>query len=182
MYRRERGRNAIEREQEKSICVFRQKKKKMSTKYTSYSPNFIHNVLLQYRKGVKGYGFAALAKKNNIKGGKQMVSYWYSKWDGTESSLTKQSGGDTRSILTDKEKKTHIRDYVVKKSKVEAATYREVKKNVETKTKKSLSLTTVKRGGKSQNITSKKRKRVPKSQGLFHSVFSIFSSLSRNCT
>lgn len=177
MYRRERGRNAIEREQEKSICVFRQKKK-MSTKYTSYSPNFIHNVLLQYRKGVKGYGFAALAKKNNIKGGKQMVSYWYSKWDGTESSLTKQSGGDTRSILTDKEKKTHIRDYVAKKSKVEAATYREVKKNVETKTKKSLSLTTVKRGGKSQNITSKKRKRVPKSQGLFHSVFYFFIAFS----
>jgi hypothetical protein len=146
----------------------------MEIKSDKYTPHFMHTVLQQYTRGVRGYGFAALAKKNSIKGGRQLVSYWYKKWDGTESSLSKQSGGDKRSILTPKEKKKHIGDYVEKRSKVEAATYSEVKKNVERKTKKVPSLRTVQRLGKSLKITSKKRKRVPKSQGCLLSNFQIF--------
>jgi hypothetical protein len=121
----------------------------MQNSYDEYSPHFIHTVL-QYRKGVRGYGLGALAKKFNIKGGKKLISYWLQKWDTTESSLMKQSGGDTRSILTNKEKKVHVYDFVDKKRQVEAATYEEVKRNVEKKTKKTLSLTTVKRAGKSR--------------------------------
>jgi hypothetical protein len=80
----------------------------MEIKSDKYTPHFMHTVLQQYTRGVRGYGFAALAKKNSIKGGRQLVSYWYKKWDGTESSLSKQSGGDKRSILTPKEKKSTL--------------------------------------------------------------------------
>ena len=111
----------------------------MQKSYDEYSPHFIHNVLLQYRKGVRVCGLGALAKKFNIKGGKNLISYWLKKWDTTESSLVKQSGGDTRSILTNKEKKVHVYDFVDKKRQVEAATYEEVKRNVEKKTRKTLS-------------------------------------------
>lgn len=152
----------------------------METKSVEYTPHFMHTVLQQYARGVRGYGFAALAKKNSIKGGGQLVSYWYKKWDGTESSLTKQSGGDVRSILTPKEKKKHIGEFVAKRSKVEAATYPEVKKNVERKTKKAPSLRTVQRLGKSLKITSKKRKRVPKSQGCLLSNFQNFVIFAKN--
>jgi hypothetical protein len=70
---------------------------------------------------------------------------------------------------------------VAKRSKVEAVTYPEVKHNVEKKTKKAPSLTTVKRAGKSHKITSKKRKRVPKSQGLIPSNFRIFRYFLKIC-
>ena len=137
----------------------------MEISYSQYPPHLIHTILQQYQKGVRGKGFRALAKKYEVKGGHQLISFWYSKWDGTESSLKKHSGGDTRSTLTEKEKKVHIHDFIEKKSKTEAVTYPEVKVNVEKKTKKAPSLTAVKRIGKSQKITSKKRKRVLKSQG-----------------
>lgn len=55
------------------------------------------------------------------------MKYWYDKWDGTEFSLIKHSGGDRRSILTTEEKKKHIYDFTSKKAKVEAPTYLEVK-------------------------------------------------------
>ena len=138
----------------------------MEHSYEESPPHLIQTILCQYKKGVRGHGFKALATKYGVKGGHKLVSSWYSKWDGSESSLKKQSGGDRRSILTEKEKKKHVRDFIVKSSKKEAVTYPDVKKNVESKTKKALGLTTVKDYGKSFNITSKKRKRVLKSEGF----------------
>src|SRR5690349_20439987 len=80
--------------------------------------------------------------------------------------LTKQSGGDKRSILTPKEKKKHVYSFIDKKSKTEAVQYAEVKNNIESKTGKSPEPRTVRRYGHSLKITSKKRKRVLKSEGL----------------
>lgn len=137
----------------------------MEHSYEEYSPHLIQTILRQYKKGIRGHGFKALAKKYEIKGGHRLVSLWYAKWDGSESSLTKQSGGDRRSILTQKEKKKHVKDFIEKSSKKEAVNYAEVKKNIELKTKKAPALSTVKDYGKSFNITSKKRKRVLKSEG-----------------
>jgi hypothetical protein len=138
----------------------------------------MHTILLQYKPGVRGNGFRALATKFRIKGGHKLISSWYSKWDGTELSLEKQSGGDKRSILTPKERKKHIYDFVDKKSKSEAVKYTEVKKNVEKKTNKRPALRTVQRNGKSLGITSKKRKRTLKSQGFFSFFFVLSFSLS----
>lgn len=108
----------------------------MEKKYSQYPPHLIHTILQQYQPRVRGKGFKALASKYNIKGGHMLVKYWYSKWDGTELSLSKQAGGDKRSILTQKEKKSHIYDFIEKKSKKEAANYTEVQENVEKKPKK----------------------------------------------
>ena len=117
----------------------------METSYSQHSPHLMQTILQEYKKGIRGHGFQALASKYNIKGGAQLVSYWYSKWDGTENSLKKQSGGDKRSLLIPKEKKRHIDDFVAKRSKVEAVNYSEVKDNVEKKTRKAPSLRTVQR-------------------------------------
>jgi hypothetical protein len=153
---------------------------KMESSYSEYSPHLIHTILQQYKKGARGHGFRALAAKYNVKGGHKLVSFWYSKWDGTKTSLEKHSGGDRRSILTPKEKKKHVGDFIDKRSKVEAVTYAEVKENVEQKTGKAPALRTVKDYGKEFKVTSKKRKRVIKSQGLtplclcFFFVFALF--------
>ena len=148
----------------------------MEKSYEKYPPHLIQTILQQYDPGVRGHGFLALAKKYNIKGGPKSISDWYSKWDGSESSLKKRSGGDRRSILTQKEKKKHVADFIEKSSKKEAVIYSEVKKNVEKKTKKSPALRTVQDYGKSYNITSKKRKRVLKSEGIFLAVVYHFAS------
>jgi hypothetical protein len=139
---------------------------RMESSYGEYSPRLIHTILQQYKKGVRGQGLGSLVKKYDISGGKKLISYWLSKWDGTEDSLRKQSGGDKRSILTSREKKLHIRDFVDNRSKTEAVIYSQVKDNVEKKTKKALGLSTVQRYGKDLKISSKKRKRSLKSQGL----------------
>jgi transposase len=144
--------------------------------YTQYTPHFIHNVLLQYKKGARGHGFEALANKFNILGGKKLVEYWYKKWDGTLSSLEKHSGGDRRSILTQREEKLFIHDFIEKRSKSEAVNYPEVKVNVEKKTGKQMALRTVRTHGKDLKISCKKRKRVVKSQGKF-CIFFAFSAL-----
>ena len=135
----------------------------------------MHNILLEYKPGVWGSGFLALSKKYQVQGGSKLISEWYKKWDGTESSLRKQSGGDVRSILTPKEKKLHIRNFVTKKSKVEAAIYPEVKKNVEKKTGKDISLRSVQEIGQAMRISSKKRKRVLQSQGQTDTFFLFFA-------
>ena len=113
-------------------------------------------------------------KKYQVQGGSKLISEWYKKWDGTESSLRKQSGGDVRSILTPKEKKLHIRNFVTKKSKVEAAIYPEVKKNVEKKTGKDISLRSVQEIGQAMRISSKSEKECFKAKDR-QILFSCFS-------
>jgi transposase len=147
----------------------------METSYTTYSPHEMQNILQEYKPGVRGCGFKALSKKYNVIGGHTVILKWKKKWDGTEASLKKQSGGDARSILTPREKKVHIHDFATKKSKVEAVEYPEVKENVEKKTKKAISLRSVQKIGQSLRLSSKKRKRVLRSQGQISLYFRIFA-------
>jgi hypothetical protein len=100
----------------------------MTTKYTSYSPLEMHKILKQYKPNVKGSGFKALATRFKVKGGAKLIRIWFGKWDGTENSLKKISGGDHRSILTEKEKKKHISEFIDKASDIEAVTYPQVSK------------------------------------------------------
>lgn len=145
----------------------------MESAYSHYTPQFLHSILLEYKRGVRNFGFKALAKRFKIKGGHQLLMYWYKRWDGTESSLAKHSGGDRRSILTPEEKKKYVRDFIDKKSKTEAAQYAEVKENIEKKTGKVPELRTVRDYGKQSNVSSKKRKRVLKSQGIICSNYRL---------
>ena len=77
-------------------------------KYSKVSLDQKQRILEEYQPGVRGKGFKALAKRYSIESGPKAISKWYQKWDGTKESLEKESGGDRRSILSDKEKKTHI--------------------------------------------------------------------------
>src|SRR5438067_1092500 len=145
----------------------------MTSHYASYTPSQMHKMLQEYQPGVRGHGFKALAKKFNIQGGAGLIRSWFRKWDGTEKSLIKSSG-DHSSILTEKEKKRYINDFITKASDVEAVTYPEVLANVEKKTRKRPSIATVRRYGKEFKITSKKRKIALESEGMI-SLFFQFS-------
>jgi transposase len=71
--------------------------------------------------------------------------------------LEKESGGDRRSILSDKEKKTHILGFIAKRAKKDPADYREVQENVESKTGKQMAIKSIRRIGKELGVSSKKR-------------------------
>ena len=75
-------------------------------KYAEISLDKKQEILQEYQPGVRGKGFKALAKQYEIKSGHKTIRNWYQKWDGTKESLEKESGGDRRSILSEKEKKT----------------------------------------------------------------------------
>jgi hypothetical protein len=84
-------------------------------KHAEVSLDQKQQILEEYQPGVRGNGFKALAKRHSINGGHTTIRKWYKKWDGTKNSLQKESGGDRRSILTEKEKKKEIVDTLVKK-------------------------------------------------------------------
>jgi hypothetical protein len=60
--------------------------------------------------------------------------------------LEKESGGDRRSILSEKEKKSLIVGFIRKRARTDAANYREVQENIESKSGKSW------RGGVSEDL------------------------------
>jgi len=86
------------------------------------------------------------------------------------------SGGDRCSILTEKEKKKYVDQYITKRSKKNAVNYKEVKEHIEKETGKCISLQTVKRIGHELGHTSKKTKRLLESEG--RSFACILSHLS----
>src|SRR6266536_2548156 len=96
-------------------------------KYKEVSCDQKQEILQEYQPKVRG---KSLAKTLQVKGGACAIRRWYKKWDGTKESLEKDSGGDRRSILLEKEKKTLISGFINKKAKKDAADYREVHENV----------------------------------------------------
>lgn len=140
-------------------------------KFTENSLDQKQQILQEYQPGVRGKGFKALAKRFKIKGGHSTVQKWYKKWDGSKESLKKESGGDRRSILTEKEKKKEILGYIRKKAQKDPVNYREVKENVEFKTGKAIKLRSVQRLGKAMKARSKKTKRKTPSEGILILIF-----------
>jgi transposase len=134
-------------------------------KFTEVSLDQKQKILQEYQPGVRGKGFRALAKRYGIESGHTTIRKWYKKWDGSKESLKKESGGDRRSILTEKEKKKDILGYIKKKARKDAVNYREVKQNVEFKTGKKIKLRTVQILGKELKAVSKKTKRKTPTEG-----------------
>ncbi len=134
-------------------------------KYAEVSLDTKQQILQEYQPGVRGKGFKALAKRYGIESGHEKIRKWYQKWDGTKESLKKESGGDRRSILSEKEKKTLIVGFINKRAKKDAANYREVQGNIESKTGKKMALKSVQNLGKKLGATSKKTKRKTPSEG-----------------
>src|ERR1700761_5107577 len=140
-------------------------------KFTAVSLDQKQQILQEYQPGVRGKGFKALAKRFEIKGGHSTIQKWYKKWDGSKESLKKESGGDRRSILTEKEKKKEILGYIRKKARKDPANYREGKEHVEFKTGKTIKLRSVQRLGKVMKARSKKTKRKAPSEGILILIF-----------
>lgn len=131
----------------------------MATFYRRYTPQQIQSILEEYEPRVRGKGIRALAKKHKVQGGHNLIKYWLSKWDGTVESLETVSGGDRRSILTNREKNKYVDRYITRRSKKDAVQYPEVKVHIENKTGKNISLPTVQRIGHELGHTSKSQAR-----------------------
>jgi len=135
-------------------------------KYAEISLDKKQEILQEYQPGVRGKGFKALAKQYEIKSGHKTIRNWYQKWDGTKESLEKESGGDRRSILSEKEKKSLIVGFIRKRARTDAANYREVQENIESKSGKKLAGRSVRRLGKELGAQSKKTKRKTPTEGM----------------
>jgi len=142
-------------------------------KYAEVSIDQKQQILQEYQPGVRGKGFKALAKRHSINGGHTIIRKWYKKWDGTKESLEKESGGDRRSILTEKEKKKEILGYVTKKARKDAVNYREVLEHVQLKTGKNIKLRTVQKIGKNLDVRSKRTKRKTPTEGKISPLCSL---------
>jgi transposase len=126
--------------------------------HMQYSADTKHNILLQYRPHVRGCGFAALAKKHNVKGGARLVQLWYRGWNRSPESLKKQTTSHKPRILEAVEVKQHIRDYVEEQNQqAEPVGYKEVKEHVDQEIEKEVSMRTIQRYGKRDAMLSYKR-------------------------
>jgi len=75
----------------------------MVHKYDKYTSHFKHNLLQEYRPGIFGCGFKALAKRFKIKGGHKLIMRWYHQWDGTVESLNHKTKGHRRRTMLPQE-------------------------------------------------------------------------------
>jgi len=105
---------------------------------TKYSPAFKEKVVREYERGVRGKGFAALAKRFKVP--KSVIEDWWEKWEAggrTVDAFEDQAGGDRRSILAEREKERYILDFVShKNSKRKAVNYSDVTKNLRKRVKR----------------------------------------------
>jgi hypothetical protein len=147
---------------------------------SKYPATFKELVLREYQPGVRGHGFAALAKRFKVGksgDGAKLVRLWWKKWNAggrTLAALEVVTG--RRSILSETEKQKHILKFVMHKNLIgEAVDYPEVHENVITKTKKEISLRQVKDIGKNElDITWKQTTLVTPADGKFRH-FSLLS-------
>ena len=116
----------------------------MNRKYERYSSAFKHKVLEEYRPGVVGCGFKALAKRFKITGGHKLIMYWYHSWDGTVQSLDRKATRSQQRKLSSEDAKRCILDLVATaNSKYQPITYQMVQSHVETALDQKVSLRTV---------------------------------------
>lgn len=74
-----------------------------------YSAEYKHAVLQHYKEKTRGSGFLALAKRFDIKGGKEVVRGWFARWNGRVESLGRRTGSGRPQILTQSELKDAVR-------------------------------------------------------------------------
>jgi transposase len=126
--------------------------------YQEYSADTKHNILSEYKRCVRGCGFHALAKKHHIQGGGQTVEYWHSRWDGTPSSLQKQTTSHKRRRLNSQQVQTHIRGFVqTMNQQGDQVIYQDVKQHVEEQINTPIAYSTITRYGYNEAKVSYKR-------------------------
>jgi transposase len=136
--------------------------------YQQYSADTKHSILLEYKRGVRGCGFHALAAKHHIHGGGQAVEYWYKSWDGTPQSLQKNTTSHKRRRLDDFQVEQHIRGYVQSMNEQgDQVIYEDVKQHIEQETGQSIAYSTLTRYGyRKANISFKRTTRTLTTEGM----------------
>lgn len=136
--------------------------------YQEYSAHTKHSILQQYKRGVRGCGFHALAVKYDIHGGGPAVRYWYTLWDGTPHSLQKLTTSHKHRRLDSQQLQQHIRGYVIDMNKqTDPVKYKDVKQNVEMETQNPIAYSTLKRYGYNEaNISWKRTTRTLTTDGM----------------
>jgi hypothetical protein len=152
-----------------------------------YPPEYKHSVLLFYKSQNKPRSFRSVAKHFGIKGGHQLISQWYTQWNGTPASLEPKSKSGRPPVLS----KLEVRDYIGNKitnanRKPEPINYSQIIPSITRELGKKISLRTVQRYGqkiaKAKSKTSIKRTpRECKSKILFHFNFIYFAHSLTRC-
>jgi hypothetical protein len=110
-----------------------------------------HAILLEYRSHSPTHGFEALARRHSVKGGKQTIRRWHSRWNGTPQSLERHEGSGTTPILTPSDVSRYVRAPILAANQSHrAVSYTQLLPSVRQKTRKSISLRTLQRTGKEQ--------------------------------
>lgn len=139
----------------------------MSAASVKYTAEFKHNVLKDYKTGVRGHGWKALAKTWNVEGGVHRIKEWYKRWNGSVQSLQDRRRPNRDLVLTEAEERTHILHFVRDcNRKGKHVDYKDVHANVTAKTGKEVSYRTVKRIGKERlNLRYKVTTKYLKTEG-----------------
>jgi hypothetical protein len=117
----------------------------------TYTSQHKHTILTHYRAGVRGAGFAALARRFAVQGGDAVILRWYRQWDGTPQSLeTKQRSGRRR-VLSKREVQQHVRAPILRANRAHKAVhYPALLQSVRQKTGKQIALRTLQDYGKKE--------------------------------
>ena len=110
-----------------------------------------HHILLEYAPHDTTRSFAALARRHAVKGGKQTVHGWHSRWDGTPASLQRKSGTGRARALSRAEVSRHVRAPILAANRAHRAiSYTSLLPAVRAKTHSQISLRTLRRYGKEE--------------------------------
>jgi transposase len=124
----------------------------------SFTPQHKHKILTHYRAGVRGCGFAALARRFAVKGGAGVIQRWHARWRGTPASLKEKPRTGRPPILSRAEVSRHVRAPLLAANRAHRAVhYTTLLPEVRRKTGKELSLRTLQRTGKEQLGAMQKR-------------------------
>lgn len=113
------------------------------------SPEAKHHILLEYAPNDQTRSFAALARRHNIKGGRQVLQNWYSQWNGTVASLNRKLGSGKVRILSRAQVQQHVAKPILAANRAHRAiSYPQLLPQVRDRTGKNISLRTLERYGK----------------------------------
>lgn len=119
-----------------------------------------HAILLEYIPGSRTHGFAALARRHGVKGGRWVIARWHERWDGSAASLEEQPHSGRPRTLSSREVNQHIRVPILDANRAHAAVhYSDLLPSVRLATGRNMSLRTVQRYGKEELGARDKRTR-----------------------
>jgi transposase len=110
-----------------------------------------HHILLEYAPHCSDRSFAALAQRHAIRGGKQTVQQWHSRWDGTAHSLERREGSGRQRSLSSRQVQQYVRAPILRANRAHRAVhYTELVDSVREKTGTDVSVRTLRRYGKEE--------------------------------